>query len=281
MKDNEAKLLFLNTGFICFFIGFVVFIVFMIFSLKVSLMLKTIIFLTFIMVTILFTYFLSKFLLHRLFETNKHLDLLLKDTLHELNIPLSVIKANTQMLRLKMKNPKDLNKLQRINKACDELFELYEDVDYYIKKESKRDVKEAFWLDIVLQDEIDKFSHMYENTDIVLKDTNLQINTDKRAFIKVIGNLISNALKYNKNDNKIEIYSKDALLFIQDYGIGMSESELFLVFNRYYQSKSDKQGFGIGLDIVKTFCDENKIFINIESKKDIGTKISLDLNNLL
>jgi signal transduction histidine kinase len=233
------------------------------------------------MITIVFTYLLSKFLLHRLFETNKLLDLLLKDTLHELNIPLSVVKANTQMLKIRIKNDKDLNKLQRIDKACDELYKLYEDVDYYIKKQSKKDVKELCSLDIILRDEVDKFKYMYKNTYIVLSSTNLQINTDKRAFQKVVTNLISNALKYNKNDNQIEIYNKDTVLFIQDYGIGMSESELFLVFNRYYQSQSEKQGYGIGLDIVKTFCDENRVFINIESKKDIGTKISLDLSNLL
>lgn len=41
-----------------------------------------------------------------------------------------------------------------------------------------------------------------------------------------------------------------------------------------------KKGAGIGLSIVKAYCDEEKIFINIYSKKDIGTKVTLDLKNI-
>ncbi len=230
-------------------------------------------------VIIIFSYFLSKFLLFRLFETNNLLDLLLKNTLHELNIPLSVIKANTQMLKLKEKDKKVIQKLERINKACSELYGLYEDIDYYIKKERRADIREDFALDNLLEAEVEKFKNLYQDIDISLGHTNLQVFMDKRGFRKVISNLLSNALKYNRDNNRVEIYLSGKRVVIQDYGIGMNESELFMVFNRYYQSKSENRGFGIGLNIVKTFCDENKIFINIQSKPNVGTKISLDLSN--
>ncbi|NOX14957.1 MAG: HAMP domain-containing histidine kinase [Epsilonproteobacteria bacterium] len=217
----------------------------------------------------------------RLFETNHLLDLLLKDTLHELNIPLSVIKANTQMLQLQETSAKNIKKIQRINQACSELCSLYEDVDYYIQKEMKNDVRENLDLDNLLKKEVEKFQTIYPKVDIISRKTNLIIFTDGRGFSKIIGNLLSNALKYNKNDNKVEIYLKENRLIVQDLGIGMNQSELFTVFNRYYQSTSQNKGFGIGLNIVKRFCDENRIFINIESQKDIGTKISLDLRNLI
>jgi signal transduction histidine kinase len=281
LKDSEKKLLIFNTFFICLLIFFVVFIAWNMSNLDISMIVKSIIFIILVMVTIIFAYLLSKFFLHRLFETNKLLDLLLKDTLHELNIPLSVIKANTQMLKSNENDTKNINQLRRIDKACDELYGLYEDVDYYIKKQSKRDVRESFSLYELVKNEADKFKNIYENTNIVVSHTTLHVNIDKRGFRKVVGNLISNALKYNKNNNKIEIYVKDSRLFIQDHGIGMSEPELFLVFNRYYQSEVEQTGYGIGLSIVKTFCDDNKIYINIESKPNTGTKISLDLSNLL
>lgn len=281
MKNSEKRLLILNTFFVCLLIFFVVFITWNILNLDISIIMKSKIFIILVMVTIIFAYLLSKFFLHRLFETNKLLDLLLKDTLHELNIPLSVIKANTQMLKLNEQNAKNLNKLHRIDKACDELYGLYEDVDYYIKKQSKRDVRESFGLYELVKNEADKFKNIYKDTDIVVGHTTLDVNIDKRGFRKVIDNLISNALKYNKNNNTIEIYVKESRLFIQDHGIGMSEPELFLVFNRYYQSEIEQAGYGIGLSIVKTFCDDNKIYINIKSKPNIGTKVSLDLSNLV
>jgi len=281
LRNSEKKLLILNTFFICLLVFSFAFIIWEILNLEIYIIMKSIIFLILAMVSIIFSYFLSKFFLHRLFETNKLLDLLLKDTLHELNIPLSVIKANTQMLKSNEKNEKNINKFNRIDKACDELYGLYEDVDYYIKKQSKRDVRGNFSLYELVRNEADKFKNIYENTKITISHTVLSINIDKRGFSKVIGNLISNALKYNKNDNTIKIYVKDSVLFIQDYGVGMNESELFLVFNRYYQSKVEQVGHGIGLSIVKRFCDDNKIFISIESKPDVGTKVGLNLNNLL
>ncbi|MCF6173704.1 MAG: HAMP domain-containing histidine kinase [Campylobacteraceae bacterium] len=281
MKNSEKKLLIINTIFITIFVLTSSICIDIILMTKMLAIMKSIIILIIIMFISIFSYFLSKFLLVRLFETNHLLDLLLKDTLHELNIPLSVIKANTQMLQLQENSEKNLKKIQRINQACGELYNLYEDVDYYIQKEMKNDIRENLKLDDLLKSEIEKFKTIYPKTDISFKQTNLEIVTDKRGFGKIIGNLLSNALKYNRNNNKIEIYLKENRLIIQDEGIGMSESELFGVFNRYYQGTSQNQGFGIGLNIVKAFCDENKIFINIESKKGIGTKIGLDLKNLI
>jgi len=281
LKSNEKKLLMLNTFFITFFVLITSICISFLSIAKMTIVMKSIIILIILMFIIIFSYFLSKFLLSRLFETNHLLDLLLKDTLHELNIPLSVIKANTQMLQLQETSAKNIKKIQRINQACSELCSLYEDVDYYIQKEMKNDVRENLDLDNLLKKEVEKFQTIYPKVDIISRKTNLIIFTDGRGFSKIIGNLLSNALKYNKNDNKVEIYLKENRLIVQDLGIGMNQSELFTVFNRYYQSTSQNKGFGIGLNIVKRFCDENRIFINIESQKDIGTKISLDLRNLI
>ncbi len=207
--------------------------------------------------------------------------MMLKDTLHELNIPLSVIKANIQMLNINEKDEKRIKKYKRIESACEDLYKLYRDVDYYIKKEIKREIREKFRVCDAIADEIDKFKESYPEVKINLKEGNLEIYCDRRGFSKAVGNLISNALKYNKNNNDIDIYTDESNLIIKDHGMGMSESELFMIFDRYYQGNSSKQGFGIGLSIVKAFCDEYSIFVHIESQKGIGTKVGLDLKNVL
>ncbi|MDX1808513.1 MAG: HAMP domain-containing sensor histidine kinase [Sulfurospirillaceae bacterium] len=185
------------------------------------------------------------------------------------------------MLKMQEQNEKNLKKLERVNLACDELYKLYEDIDYYIKKETKNEVRETFFLDKLLKEEIEKYEILYPNVRINQDINNLQLFTDKRWFSKVIGNIILNSLKYNRDDNDISIYTKDNNLIIEDSGIGMSESELFMIFDRYYQGKNKKDGFGIGLSIVKAFCDENKILIKIESKLGKGTKINLDLDKIV
>ncbi len=280
MKNSEKKLIYLNTVFISIFSISLFFIGFYIDNIPVFVKFKYIIFIIFVAIIIVFSYFLSKYFFSKLFKTNQLLNLLLKDTLHELNIPLSVIKANIQMLTSSENDEKKLKKYGRIQKAGEELYGLYEDIDYYIKKETKNEVREEFELSKFISEEIEKFKTIYPDVQIICDVGHMNIYTDKRGFSKVINNLLSNALKYNKNNNNIFINLSYNNLIIKDNGIGISESELFLIFDRYYQGKDDRQGFGIGLSIVKAFCDEYNIFINIDSDINIGTKVSLDLKNI-
>jgi len=98
----------------------------------------------FVVCSLVFGYFISLYALAPLFKTNKLLDFLLKDTLHELNIPLSVIKANLQMLQSEEIDAKKCKRLDRISLASDDLHLLYKEVDYYIKREIREEMKEVF-----------------------------------------------------------------------------------------------------------------------------------------
>ncbi|MDD3462023.1 MAG: HAMP domain-containing sensor histidine kinase [Sulfurospirillaceae bacterium] len=227
-------------------------------------------------------YMSSLYLLFPLFKTNRLLDLLLKDTLHELNVPLSVIKANLQMLKMGETQEKKLKKIERIELASDDLYGLYKDVDYYIKREIQDEIREVFDVKDIVDKEVEKFSEIYKDTKIIQDILPKELFADKKGFSKVINNLLSNALKYNKNSADVTVALKDTTLYIEDKGAGMSESELFLVFDRYYRGENEKkEGYGIGLSIVKAYCDESKIPIKITSKKDFGTCVSLDISHIL
>lgn len=227
------------------------------------------------------SYFIITFLLASSFQTNRFLDALLKDTLHELNIPLSVIKANLQLLRAHEEDEKKQKRLERISLASDDLYALYQEVDYYIKKETKADVKEVFFIDEVIGSVMQKYEDIASSTPLVLEELHVKILADKRGFIKVISNLLNNALKYNRGQNPIRIFQRDNALVVKDEGIGMNESELFLIFNRYFQADATQEGYGIGLSLVKAYCDHFKIPLSINSVKDKGTEVILDLSNLL
>ena len=224
--------------------------------------------------------FLAKYFLTPMFETKRLLELLLKDTLHELNIPLSVIQANLQMLRRGELDQKRLKRIHRIELAGEDLKRLYRDMDYYIKKEVRSDVREEFLLENLIETEIEKFQFEKETIEYQAEQS-VTLKADRYGFSRVISNLLSNAIKYNKDINPIVIEYKDKRLSIKDSGIGMNESEVFKIFDRYYQEDSTKDGFGIGLSIVKAYCDEQKIFINISSKLGIGTTVSLDLKEIV
>lgn len=226
-------------------------------------------------------YLIVSYTLSSLFKTNRFLDILLKDTLHELNIPLSVINANLQMLQAEEEDEKKLKRLGRIDLASKDLYALYKEVDYYIKKEIQEDVREKFYLDELIFSVVEKQKEMADGVAISYNVLHIELFADKHGFAKVISNLVHNALKYNQNRLEIRIFQEEENLIIKDQGVGMSEAELFLAFDRYYQADTTKEGYGIGLSLVKAYCDEFKITMRINSQKNVGTEVILDISHLL
>ncbi len=230
--------------------------------------------------SLLFGYILSKVALEPLFITNNLLDRLLKDTLHELNIPLSTVFANVKMLKKDEKDSKKLARLERIEKAGENLGELYEDLDYFIKKEIGNVERESFDLDEIVKYSIAKMDEMADGISIQYKPLKIRVTADRRGCQKTIDNLLANAIKYNHKGGTVEIYGIGSSVIIKDSGVGMDETTLFHIFDRYYQSDLSASGYGIGLHIVKTFCDEHGIDIKIDSKKGEGTVFCLNFASI-
>ncbi|BCD61678.1 two-component system response regulator [Nitratiruptor sp. YY08-26] len=229
------------------------------------------------LLVILLGYLFAKYAFSPLVEQNSELDNLLKDTLHELNIPVATIKANVAMLKKSCPHEKSQKRLERIAKASDQLLALYKEVDFFIKKEIDKDTRERFDVAEVVKDRVEFFKELLQKKRIYTDLQPLQVNLPKIGFIKSFDNILSNAIKYTPKDGLIKIIVKDAKLVIEDNGIGMSDADLLRVFDRYYRATDKNEGYGIGLNIVKRFCDEENIRISIDAKKGEGTKVTLDL----
>ncbi len=67
---------------------------------------------------------------------------------------------------------------------------------------------------------------------------------------------------------------------MKDEGVGMSPTELLRIHERYYQADDAKEGAGIGLALVKAYCDGEGIDIHIESQKGVGTEVSLNVSKV-
>ncbi|WP_456404269.1 sensor histidine kinase [Hydrogenimonas sp.] len=226
--------------------------------------------------SLLFGYILSKTALEPLFVTNDLLDRLLKDTLHELNIPLSTIFANVSMLKRNETDPRKRTQLGRIEKAGENLSELYEDLDYFIKKEIGSVERETFDLGEVVERSVTKFEEMANDVSIQYEPMDFRVEADRRGCQKAVDNLVGNAIKYNRPGGSVEISLQDGWLVIRDSGVGMDDTTIFHIFDRYYQSDLSASGYGIGLHIVKTFCDEHGIEIKMDSKRGEGTTFRLN-----
>jgi len=225
--------------------------------------------------------FISKLAIDPLVEYVTNLQNLSKETLHELNLPVSTIQVNTQMLCKSLDNEKSLKRLKRINNACSMLQERYNELDYLIKMQSREDVNERFFLDALVRERVEFLEKIYPYITFELLLEPLEVFSDKKGLAKVIDNIVDNGVKYSDNSKVIEISMSQHSLFIQDFGIGMDEVELLKIFDNYYQSNSNMRGFGIGLSMVKRFCDNNKIELIFKSQPDYGTRVELKFKRLV
>jgi signal transduction histidine kinase len=230
----------------------------------------------------LITYlFLATPLIDHFLKTDKNLKNLIDETLHELNTPIATIQANLSMLKKSVKDEKNLKRLTRIKEASKNLTKLYESIEYNIKENIQHIEKTTFDLSLAIDNSIANFKEIKKDITITNSVQLTNITTDQNGFTNILNNLISNAIKYNKKDGFVKIYLKGKTLYIEDSGIGIDTKNLFIIFDKAYQENSSTEGFGIGLSIVKKFCDEHKIEIKIDTKREVGTVFKLDLQAIM
>ena len=219
--------------------------------------------------------FISKLAIEPLLDYVNSLQNLSKETLHELNLPISTIIANASMLKKNATDEKSIKRIFRIESACEMLSQRYNELDYLIKMQANQDVSEDIKLDELVKDRVEFLESIYPHIVFKLELTKTEIFNDKIGLTKIIDNIIDNAVKYSRNSININIKLKDTLLSIEDFGCGMDEVELLRIFDKYYQHNKNIQGFGIGLSMVKRFCDKNDIGLNFQSKLNSGTTVEL------
>lgn len=121
----------------------------------------------------------------------------------------------------------------------------------------------------------------WEESDIAFEikvETALWIRGHKLLLIRMIDNLVSNALKFTESKIWITLeHSLDkAVLKVADDGIGISQDHLANIWDRFYQvedsrNKSQNSGMGLGLSFVKDIADLHRAELDIVSKKGKGS----------
>ena len=103
-------------------------------------------------------------------------------------------------------------------------------------------------------------------------DKNHRVKADKQEFEELMINILENAVKYNKNNGKIEIKSKEKddniLISIKDTGLGMTQEQISHIFEEFYkadQSRHDIESSGLGMSICKRIIERNNGKIWVES----------------
>ncbi len=232
--------------------------------------------------TILFSIIIFVFILSVLFlkmfakpfqRMNKQLDNFIKDSMHEINTPLSIINVNIDLYNRRHEPNKYM---QRMKAAAKVLSNIYNDMDYLIKHERLDYEKKEIDLASFLKERIEYFREVAKMKDIEIVyeiEPCGSVYMNDKQLQRLIDNTISNAIKYSYEHSKIEIrlYNQDGRchMSFKDYGVGIEKVEK--IFSRYYREDTNKGGFGIGLNIVNSIMKSENIELQVSSKPKIGS----------
>ena len=204
---------------------------------------------------------------------NQQLDNFIKDSMHEINTPLSIININADLFANKYGDNKYLRRMKSASKT---LATIYDDMDYLIKQGRVEHKVQPIEMDSFIQNRVDYFQEIanLKNIDITTSITlDVEYNFSKTKLQRIIDNTISNAIKYSPDQSNITIkfyVQNEKLLFeVVDYGVGIANVDK--IFSRYYREDEAKGGFGIGLNIVKDIIDEEGIELEVKSTLGKGT----------
>lgn len=207
---------------------------------------------------------------------------------HELKAPVSAVVGFLQLLmdeKVDIPEQKRFEFIQRSNKRLKSLLVLVNDLLDISKMDVKAKQKliEPVDLKEVMASSLELFSLEIQNKRLTVEkeidDEIPLLNLDKNEILRIFTNLISNAVKYNREDGKIflNIYHKNRYveLSIKDTGVGLKEEEKNKIFTEFFRAKNKLtksiSGTGLGLSIVKRIVDSYNGNIKFESEFEKGT----------
>lgn len=215
---------------------------------------------------------------------------------HELKSPLSAVQNYLLIMNDKLYG-NDLSKysemLSRSMIRIDGMRKLIADLLDLTKIESGKKERKISNIDI-----IPIIKEHLEDTEVAASQKGINIekhfneklffNIDKEELAIILNNILTNAVKYNKENGQVlfstEISNNNLIIKCKDTGIGMTQEEKDRLFNEFVRIKNSKTkdipGSGLGLSILKKLVDLYKGSIEVNSEPDKGTEFIITLTNI-
>jgi len=212
---------------------------------------------------------------------------------HELKTPIFNIQGYIQTLIDGGLNDENVNLkyLKRANVSVDRMINIVDDLEVISRLETDKNE-----LDFENFNIIDLINEVFDQLEMKANKMNISLHldneatsailyADKNKIQQVFMNLISNSIKYGKDNGntKVRLFdmSDKMLIEVADDGIGISENALERLFERFYRVDKNRSreigGTGLGLAIVKHIVEAHHQTINVRSTIDIGSTFSFIL----
>ena len=219
-------------------------------------------------------------------------DEVLSNISHEFKTPVNVIYSTVQIQDLNLQKG-DYDKILEFNKLikqnCNRLIRLINNfidstklennkVEIHKKRVNIVSIAEDITMSVINFAKRQKIDVVFD-----AEQEELYCDIDIDQMERIMLNILSNAIKYNKPNGNIDVIVKDrkekVYIDVIDSGIGIPKDRINTIFDRFERMENKnaviKEGSGIGLSIVKKLVDALDGEINIESEVDKGTTVRL------
>jgi len=201
---------------------------------------------------------------------------------HELKTPLTSMNGYLQLLGSRTKNDEDEQSLSIINRANLQVGKMTKMINGFLDvsrfESGQININRSIFdmAELVIESEADSLASITSHTIIFAPVERTIVNADMDKIAQVIQNLINNAVKYSPAGTTIRVACEtidgNARVCVQDEGMGIKQSDIDKLFERFYRVESadmkTTSGFGIGLYVCAEIINrhQGKIWI----KSDIG-----------
>ena len=209
---------------------------------------------------------------------------------HEFRTPLSTILSSASLIsKYTAPNTEDKrqNHIDKIKLAIGNLTNILNDFLSLAKLEEGKTelVKVDVDLKQIAEEVIEEFATIKKGQQKIIYESSSSglVKSDPKILKNIFINLISNAIKYSKEDSitTIGILEKkeEVVVNVVDQGIGIPASEQQHLFERFFRAKNatNIQGTGLGLNIVKKYVEMLEGSITFESRENDGTTFTVRL----
>jgi signal transduction histidine kinase len=207
------------------------------------------------------------------------------DASHELRTPLMGIQAAAENLQVSSSDQQRVTELAgRIEKRCIQMQSLIESMLYLARDPHslENDFTSVELMDIV-NDQLESATPYIENKGVELKvlgEARPVIHTSPAILRVVFGNLLKNAILHSESE-EIHIELIENGFIIKDFGHGIPPELKDRLFERYSNGGGNNtHSTGIGLSLVKRLCEHYDWKLNVDSRPDVGTTITVIFSTL-
>lgn len=237
-------------------------------------------------------YFLAGKTLHPIELSVEEQKRFISDASHELRTPLTAMRSEIEVaLRDKSFTAKESKAL--LNSNLEEVDKMQKLTNYLLALNRYESgavnlTKNKVNIAEIAKKVIERHTAAAKKKNIVLtsKLEDVFIYANETSLEELISILIDNAIKYTPNKGEVAVSIKDKkrkrIIEIKDTGIGIKASEIPYIFNRFYRadssrSKTQAEGYGLGLSIAKSIVDLHNGQIDITSILGKGTTFTITL----